>query len=149
MGIECDFDNSSLLYILCVCLPTSNYNDNKCLESFDQLWALYNSLSFKGYVIVMVDCNSDLSNSLGDKSTREPNQRGRKWLEFSDYFNLCPVNLLGLCGGPTNTFFLIVGDIVPYLITFLCLTVCLMKYFVLKHLICVKTHLITSLLWLN
>ena len=53
----------------------------------------------------MGDCNSDLSNSLGDKSTRESNQRGRKLLEFVDYFNLCPVNLLGSCSGPTNTFF--------------------------------------------
>ena len=62
-------------------------------------------LSVKGYVIVMGDCNGDLGNSLGHKSTREPNQRGRKLLEFADYFNLCPVNLLGSCGGPTNAFF--------------------------------------------
>ena len=51
---------------------------------------------------------------------------------------------------PLIHFFLIVGDIVPHLITFLCLTVCLMKYVLLKLLICaLKTHLITSLLWLN
>ena len=48
---------------------------------------------------------------------------------------------------PLIHFFLIVGDIVPHLITFLCPTVCLMKYVLLKLLICVlKTHLITSLL---
>ena len=44
----------------------------------------------------MGDFNGDLG---------KPNQRGRKLLEFADYFNLCPVNLLGSCGGPTNTFF--------------------------------------------
>ena len=49
----------------------------------------------------MGDCNGDLGNSLGDESTREPNQRCRKLFELADYFHLCPVNLLGSCGGPT------------------------------------------------
>ena len=150
MGIKCVFDDSNPLYILSVYLPTSSHIDNEFLEYFDHLWALYDSLSVKGYVIVMGDCNGDLANSLGDKSTREPNQRGCKLLEFADYFNLSPVNLLGSCGGPTDTLFLIVGDIVPHLITFLCLAVCLLKYVLLKLWICVlKTHLITSLSWLN
>ena len=52
----------------------------------------------------MGNCNDDPGNSLCDKSTREPNQRGRKLLAFANYFNLCPVNLLGSRGGPTNTF---------------------------------------------
>ena len=150
MGIKCVFDDSNPLYILSVYLPTSSHNDNEFLEYFDHLWTLYDSISVKCYVIVMGDCNGDLGNSLGDKSTREPNQSGCKLLEFGDYFNLCPVNLVGSCGGPTDTFFLIVGDIVPHLIIFLCLTVPLMKYVLLKLLICaLKTHLITSLLWLN
>ena len=150
MGIKCDFDDRNPLYILSVYLPTSSHNDNEFVEYFDHVWALCDSLSVKGYVIVMGDCNGDLGNSLGGKSTDEPNQRGHKLLEFADNFNLCPVNLLGSCGGPTNAFFLIVGDIIPHLTTFLCLTVCLMKYVLLKRLICaLKTHLMTSLLWLN
>ena len=63
VGIKCDFDNSSPLYILSVYLPTSSQNH-----------------------------------------AREPNQRGLKLLELADYFNLCPVNLLRLCDGPTVTF---------------------------------------------
>ena len=105
VGIKCDFDNSIPLYTLSVYLPTSSHNDNEFLEYFDHLWALYDSLSVKGCVIVMGDCNSDLGNSPGDKSTQEPNQRSRKLLEFADYFNLCPVNLLVSGGGPTDTFF--------------------------------------------
>ena len=52
----------------------------------------------------MEDFNGDLGNSLGEKSAREPNQRCLKFLELADYFNLCPINLLGLCSGPTDTF---------------------------------------------
>ena len=141
VGIKCVFDDSNPLYISSVFLPTSSHDDNKFLEYFDHLWALYDSLSVKGNVIVMGNCNCDLGNSPGDKSTREPNQRGHDLLEFADYFNWCPVNLLGTCGGHTETSFLIVGDIVPHLITFLCITVCLLQYVLLKLLICVlKTH---------
>ena len=60
-------------------------------------------LSVKGYVILMGDFNKDLGNSLGEKSAREPNQCGLKLLELADYFNLCPINLLGLCDGPADT----------------------------------------------
>ena len=105
MGIKCVFDDSNPLYILSVYLPTSSHNDNEFLEYFDHLWALYDSISVKGYVIVMGDCKGDLGNSLGDKSTREPNQSVCKLLEFGDYFNLCPVNLVVSSGGPTDTFF--------------------------------------------
>ena len=63
------------------------------LEYFDHLWALYDSLSVKGYVILMEDLSRDLGNYLGEKSAREPNQRGLKLLELADYFNLCPINL--------------------------------------------------------
>ena len=52
----------------------------------------------------MGDFNGDLGNSLGEKSAREPNQRHLKLLELADYFNLCPINLLRLCDGPTDTF---------------------------------------------
>ena len=36
----------------------------------------------------MGDFNGDLANSLGQKSAREPNQRGLKLLELAGYFNL-------------------------------------------------------------
>ena len=132
VGIKCIFDDSNPLYILSVYLLTSSHNDNEFLEYFDQLWALYDSFSVEGYVIVMGDCNGDLGNSLGDTSTREPNQRGCKLLEFADYFNLCPVNLLGSCGCPTDTF---VSHCGRYRSTFdyiLFLTVYLIKYVLLN-----------------
>ena len=95
MGIKCDFDNSSPLYILSVYLPTSSQKDIDFLKYINHLWALYDSLSVECYVILMEDFNGDLGNSLGEKSAREPNQRGLKLLEMADYFNLCPINLLG------------------------------------------------------
>ena len=53
----------------------------------------------------MGDFNPDLGNSIGDKAKHEPNQRGLKLLDFANYFNLCPVNLMGTCHGPTETYF--------------------------------------------
>ena len=65
---------------------------------------LYESLSSRGMVLIMGDFNGDLGNSLGDKGKREPNLRGLKLLDFSNYFNLCPVNLMRMCTGPLETF---------------------------------------------
>ena len=49
------------------------------------------------------DLNGDLGNSLGDKGNYEPNQRGLKPLDLANFFNLCPVNLLGSCSGPLES----------------------------------------------
>ena len=54
--------------------------------------------------VVLGDLNGDLGNSLGEKGTKEPNERGRLSLNFADYFNVCPVNLLSLCEGPLATY---------------------------------------------
>ena len=51
----------------------------------------------------MGDLNGDLGNSLGDKSLKEPNERGKLLLDFTNYFNLCPINLLTICDGPLET----------------------------------------------
>ena len=60
------------------------------------LRALYDSLSDKGHVLVLGDFNGDLGDSLGDKGKYPPNQRGSKLLDFTNYFNICPANLLKL-----------------------------------------------------
>ena len=47
-----------------------------CIEEFneylDYLWAVYNSLSTEGFVIIMGDLNGDLGNALGDKGCYAP-----------------------------------------------------------------------------
>ena len=53
----------------------------------------------------MGDLNGDLGNSLGDKGLKEPNERGKLLLDFANYFNLCPINLLTICDGPLETYF--------------------------------------------
>ena len=60
---------------------------------------------------ILGDFNGDLGNSLGDKGIKETNQRGLKLLEFANHFNLCTVNLLETCQGPTESY-------VPYCGTF-------------------------------
>ena len=81
----------SLSFILSVYLPSSNHNIDEYDECLDYLWALYDSLSAKGIVVAMGDFNCDLGNSLGNRGTVNPNQRGVKLLDFANYFNLCQI----------------------------------------------------------
>ena len=46
----------------------------------------------------------DLGNSLEDKGRKEPSDRGLLWLDFADFFNICPVKLLKQCKGPLESF---------------------------------------------
>ena len=104
VGIQCDFPGYYTLYILGIYLPSSSLNTEVYDEYFDYMWVLYESLSSRGMVLIMGDFNGDLGNSLGDKGKREPNSRGLKLLDFANYFNLCPVNLMKMCIGPLEIF---------------------------------------------
>ena len=68
------------------------------------MWAIHEKLSSEGFVAILSDFNGDLSNSLGDKGIKEPNQRGLKLLEFANHFNLCLVNLSETCQGQTESY---------------------------------------------
>ena len=67
----------------------------------DHPWALYDTLSTDGYVIVLGDFNGDIGNSLGEKGKRNLISRA----EFANFFNLYPVNLLKSCTGPVETYY--------------------------------------------
>ena len=104
VGIHCNFPNKNLLFVLGVYLPSSNAKLEEFQEYLDHLWALYNSLSARGYVLILGDLNGDLENSLGGKGSYERNQRGLKLFDLVDFFNLCPVDLLGSCSGPLESY---------------------------------------------
>ena len=104
VGIRCEFGNNDPLFILGVYLPLSSHQMDVFNECLDYLWALYDSLSDKGLVIIMGDLNGDLGNSLGERGKYEPNDRGLKILDFINFFNLCLVNLLSTSCGPRETF---------------------------------------------
>ena len=104
IGIRYDFDNCDPLFILSVYLPSSNSTIDEFKEYLDFLWALYDSLSDKGHVLVSVDFNRDLGDSLGHKGKYPPNQCGSKLLDFANYFNLFLANLLSNCDGPLETY---------------------------------------------
>ena len=53
----------------------------------------------------MGDLNGDLGSSLGDKGTKELNDRGLLLCDFADFFNLNPVNLLSTCNGRLESYF--------------------------------------------
>ena len=82
-GIRCNFDNCDPLSVY---LPSSGSTIDEFKEYLDFLWALYDSLSDKGHVLVLGDYNGDLGDSLGDKRKYPPNQRGSKLLDFANYF---------------------------------------------------------------
>ena len=115
--------------MLSVYLPSACHNITEFNEYFDHLWELYDSL----YVIVMGDFNGDLDNSPGDKAKHEPNQRGLKLLDFANYFNLFPVNLMRTCYGPNETYFSHCGRYRSTLDYIFYLTLCLKKSFQQKH----------------
>ena len=104
MGIKSSIPGVSPFFVLSIYLPSANHLTEKLQEYFDYLWALYESLSVQGYMILMGDFNCDLGNSMGDRAYYEPNQRGLKLAEFVNYFNLCLVNLLKQCSGPIYTY---------------------------------------------
>ena len=104
VGIRCDFNDNSPLFILSVYLPAASHPIEEFNEYLDYLWALYDSLSKTGFVIVMGDFNGNLGNSLGERGHYAPNDRGVKLLDFANYFNLCPTNLLSTRRGPLETF---------------------------------------------
>ena len=89
VGIRCDFNDNSPLFILSVYLPAASHPIEEFNEYLDYLWALYDSLSKTGFVIVMGDFNGSLGNSLGERGHYAPNDRGVKLLDFANYFNLC------------------------------------------------------------
>ena len=104
VGIKCTFANCRPLFILAVYLPSSNHALEEFKECLDYLWALYDFLSADGFVILLGEFNGDLGNSLGDKGKKEPNDRGLLLLDFANFFNICPVNLLKQCKGPLESF---------------------------------------------
>ena len=92
------------MFILAVYLPSGNHALEEFKECLDYLCTLYDSLSTDSFVILLGDFNGDLGNSLGDKGKKEHNDRVLLLLDFADFFNICPVNLLKQCKGPLESF---------------------------------------------
>ena len=89
----------SSFYSQCIqYIPASSHCIEEFNEYLDYLWALYDSLSTDGFVIIMGNLNGDLGNSLGDKGCYAPNDRGLKLLDFAN---------LSICSGPLETCFLL------------------------------------------
>ena len=86
VGIKCEFSGCRPLFMLGVYLPSSNHT----LDEFQEclLWALYESLSADGFVIVLGDVNCDFGNCLGVRGKKEPNVRGKLILQTSLMFAL-------------------------------------------------------------
>ena len=79
-----------------------------CIKKFNEylyyLFSVYNSLSPEGFGIIMGDLSGDLGNALADKGLLCTHNCGLRLLDFANYFNLCPINLLSICSGPLETY---------------------------------------------
>ena len=104
VGIKCEFSGCRPLFILGVYLPSGNHTLDEFQECLDLLWALYESLSADGFVIVLGDVNGDFGNCLGVRGKKEPNMRVKLLIDFANFFNVCPVNILSSCSGPLETY---------------------------------------------
>ena len=103
IAIQCNFSLDYMLFIVAVYLPSTNHSIDEFNESIDFLWAIYDSLSEKGYVYMLGDFNADLGNSAGPKGLQEPNSCGKNLSKLVDHFNLTAVNLLGNSSGHLET----------------------------------------------
>ena len=103
VGIKCQFSSCRPLFILGVYLPSSNHTLDEFQECLYLLWALYESLSADGFVIVLGDINGNFGNCLGVRGKKEPNVRGKFLIDFANLY-VCPVNLLSSCSGPLETY---------------------------------------------
>ena len=104
MRIKCKFSGCRSLFILGVYLPSSNHTLDKFQECLDLLWALYESLSADGFVIVLGNINGHFGNCLGVTGRKESNVHRKLLIDFANFFNVCPVNLLSSCSGPLETY---------------------------------------------
>ena len=104
-SLLCKFPGCNPLFISSVYMLSSNHALDEYREYLDFLRVLYDSLSADSFVLVMFDLDGDLRNALGDKGLKEPNERGKLLLDFANYFNLCPINLLTICDGPLEAYF--------------------------------------------
>ena len=50
------------------------------------------------------DVNGDFGNCLGVQGKKEPNVRGKLLVDFANFFNVCPVNLLSSCSCSLETY---------------------------------------------
>ena len=132
VGIRCDFPDSDPLFILSVYLPASNHPIDEFNACLDYLWALYESLDSKGFVVVMDDCNGDLGNALGDRGHYDRNVCGLKLIEFANFSIYAQLTYLLFAVGPLRLSFPIVGDTNQLLIIFFYQTVSLSKLFRVK-----------------
>ena len=82
---------------------SSSHSDNDYMEYLDQLWCLCDLYLNKGLCCFVGDFDAVLGNQGDPTGFGVVNARGRKLIEFLDYFNLVAINLFELTEGPLNS----------------------------------------------
>ena len=110
--------NTRLMIILNICTICGQFMTSFPLRALWPFWVILKVI---------------LSNSLGNKSIKEPNQRGLKLFEFANHFNLCSVDLLETCQGPTESYVSHCGRF-RSTIDYVCIPNCLINLIAQRHL---------------
>ena len=80
--IQCNFSLDYKLFIIAVYLPSTNHSIDEFNESIDFLWAIYDSLSEKGYVYVLGDFKQTLETLQDLKDCGNPTLVVRSYLSL-------------------------------------------------------------------
>ena len=104
VGIQLFLPNRDPLFIFSIYLPSSSHSDNEYMEYLDQLWSLCDLYLNKGPCCFVGDFNAALGKLGGPRGFGVVNARGRKLIEFLDYFILFAINLFELTEGPLHSY---------------------------------------------
>ena len=100
IGAEVVLSDSTIIYVLCVYLPSSNLSDDLFHEYLDMLEELYIACSLRGTVVIIGDMNVKIA---GPKYVFLNDKRSDMFKTFISKHNLLSVNVQPFCKGPVHT----------------------------------------------
>ena len=102
-GVRIQTQCGGILNILGVYLP-ANGSPEQYAPCIDDLIEIYESREPGAAIIIGGDINGDMGTLIGSRSTRAPSERGRRFFEVVQRYNLVVCNMLDICTGPVDTF---------------------------------------------
>ena len=113
VGMQLQLSTSNYLFIFQMYLPCVNHSYEKYCDYINVLYDLYNMYSDQGLVVFMGDFNARIKADVFS-------YRDNVLRSFMVDCNLCAVNTLDICQGPTNSY-VSYDDMYTSLIDYICI----------------------------